>query len=218
MHSLSYLPCRAVCMFILGVVASSVNHAQTPAQTPRPTSNKNAVTYTLSPGDKLNIRVYQETDLNIMTRIDAHGNVMLQLVGEVNLFGKSVADAQKTIEDAYREGRFLRNPQVTISIEETAPRAVTVFGPVKRSGEKILLAADETTDLVDVITKAGGFLDTAKGSAVTVTRINPVDGSRSVLGPFDVESVIKGKARGKNRENMLIMMPDDIVNVPMRMF
>jgi hypothetical protein len=39
-----------------------------------------------------------------------------------------------------------------------------------------------------------------------------------VLGPFDVESMNKGKDRGKAGENVLIMMPGDIVNVPQRIF
>ncbi len=189
--------------------------AQADAATPPP-APKNVVVYTLMASDKLSINVFQEDDLSIISRVDAKGCVNLKLVGDVRVFGLTVSEAQKAIENAYQEGRFLRNPQVTINIEEYAPRAVTVYGQVKNPG-RVPLPTETTTDIVDLIGKVGGFTDTAKGNAVTVTRIT-LDGKRIVIGPIDVESVIKGKDKGKARENVLLMMPDDIVNVPMRMF
>ena len=45
-------------------------------------------------------------------RVDAKGTVNLPLVGEVSVVGKTVSEAQKAIEGSYRDGRYLRNPQV----------------------------------------------------------------------------------------------------------
>ncbi len=205
----------ALAFFASGVSAqtpptASSRSAQAPAQ-------KNVAAYTLMRTDQLSINIFQEDDLNVITRVDANGRVNLKLLTEeVRVQGMTVAEAQRAIENAYQEGRFLRNPQVTIAIMEYAPRAVTVYGMVKLPG-RVILPTESTMDILELIGKVGGFQDTAKGNAVTVTRINN-DGTRSVIGPIDVESLIKGKGKEKRREDVLIMMPEDIVNVPMRMF
>jgi polysaccharide biosynthesis/export protein len=186
--------------------------AQAPAE--KPAMPKQAVVYTLTNTDKLSITVYQEEDLSVIANVDARGDVNLKLVGNVHVYGLTVSEAQKAIEDAYKDGRFLRNPQVTINIEYYAPREVTVYGMV-REPKRVPLPPESVLNLVDLIGKVGGFTDTAKGNAVTVTRITP-DGKTIVLGPFDVEAMNKGK--GKSDQNVLIMMPGDIVNVPQKMF
>jgi polysaccharide export outer membrane protein len=70
--------------------------------------------------------------------------------------------------------------------------------------------------VVELVTKAGGFTDTAQGTAVRVTRILP-DGSTRVI-TLDVESLIKGKSDAKTNgdNNALMLEPDDVVYVPER--
>jgi polysaccharide biosynthesis/export protein len=205
-------------VLLCALVAAGLRNAaaQSTENPGAPSTSKQAVVYTLTNTDKLSISIFQEDDLNVIARVDAKGSVNLKLVGDVRVFGLTVSEAQRAIEDAYKDGRFLRNPQVTINIEEYAPREVTVYGMV-REPKRVPLPTESSMNLVDLIGKVGGFTDTAKGSAVTVTRITP-DGKRIVLGPFDVESMNKGKDKGKSGENVLIMMPGDIVNVPQRIF
>jgi len=204
----------ACCLLLCGLAAGFVP-ARAADEAAKPAAvTKQAVTYTLTNTDKLSISVFQEDDMNVIANVDARGYVNLKLVGNVRVYGLSVAEAQKAIEDAYKDGRFLRNPQVTINIEYYAPREVTVYGMV-REPKRVLLPPESSLNLVDLIGKVGGFTDTAKGTAVTVTRITP-DGKTTVLGPFDVEAMNKGK--GKSNQDVLIMMPGDIVNVPQRMF
>jgi polysaccharide export outer membrane protein len=66
------------------------------------------------------------------------------------------------------------------------------------------------------VTKAGGFTDTAQGTAVRVTRIMP-DGSTKVF-TVDIQSLIRGKesSKAKREDNTLLLEPDDIVYVPER--
>ena len=52
--------------------------------------------------------------------------------------------------------------------------------------------------VLDLVTKAGGFTDTALGTGVRVTRILP-DGTTKVI-TLDVESLIKGKSDAKTNE------------------
>jgi polysaccharide export outer membrane protein len=68
--------------------------------------------------------------------------------------------------------------------------------------------------LLDLVSKAGGFTDTAKGTAVRVTRIQP-DGSVTTL-VFDVESILRGRKDARAEDSSLALEPNDIVYVPER--
>ena len=169
--------------------------------------------YTIALTDRLRITVYQEEDLSVITRVDAKGTVNLNLVGEVSVAGKTVSEAQKIIEAAYKNGRYLKSPQVTINIEEYAPREVSVQGMVRNPG-RYPLPIEASMTVLELVTKAGGLTDTAKGTAITVTRIS-ADGKKSVF-TIDIESLIRGRDKAKATDNSLILLPGDIVYVPER--
>src|SRR5665213_176927 len=154
--------------------------------------------YTLSLGDRIRVTVFQEEDLASSTRIDARGRINLPLLGEVNVGGMTVVAAQNAIQNAYKAGRFLRNPQVTVNVEEYAPREVSIQGQIRSPG-RYTLPIESTYTVVELVTKAGGITDIGKGSAVSVTRLLP-DGSKKVF-VIDVDNVIKGKKDQKNDDN-----------------
>ncbi len=183
------------------------------AESATPTSARPTLSYTIALTDRLRITVYQEEDLSVIARVDAKGTVNLPLAGEVQVYGKTVSEAQKIIESSYRSGRFLKNPQVTINIEEYAPREVSIQGMVRNPG-RYPLPIEATLTVLELVTKAGGLTDTAKGTAITVTRITP-EGKKSVFN-IDVESLIKGRDRAKATDDSLILLPGDIVYVPER--
>jgi polysaccharide export outer membrane protein len=199
--------------FLVLALAAAVLAPAKAADAPSPDTGK-ATTYKIRTTDKLSIRVFQEDDLTTICRVDAKGTVNLPLVGEIRIFGQTLSQAERTVEAAYKNGRFLRNPEVTIAVEEYAPREVSIQGQVKNPG-RFPLPIESTMTVVDLVTRAGGFTDTAQGTAVRVTRILP-DGSTKVI-TLDVESLIKGRSNAKtNVDNALILEPDDIVYVPER--
>ena len=63
--------------------------------------------------------------------MDNGGNLNLPLVGPVHVAGLTADQAQKLIETDYIDGKFLRHPQVTLSIDDYAPREVTIQGQVR---------------------------------------------------------------------------------------
>src|SRR5579872_4492931 len=120
---------------LLPLVAIVVLWAIRPALRADPSDTAGTIpSYTLTATDRLRIAVYQEDDLSSIVRIDAKGDVNLLLVGEVKIAGLTVREAQKVIEDAYRDGHYLRNPQVIITVEEYAPREVSIGGQVRNPG------------------------------------------------------------------------------------
>ena len=93
-----------------------------------------------------------------------------------------------------------------------AIREVSISGQIRNPG-RYQLPAESTYTLVDLVTKAGGFTDIGKGTAVTVTRIMP-DGTRKVF-TIDVDSIIKGKKDNKSED--LLLQAGDNVYVPERL-
>lgn len=185
------------------------------AQTPPPPAGKEEkkyVPYKITRGDRLSINILGEPDLRIGgVRVEAMGTVNLTLIKDTRLVGLTIAEAQAAIAKAYREGRFLRDPQVSVTVDEYAPRTVIVSGKVNIQGRQEIPPDSEFT-IKDLIFKAGGFADTAKASAVRVTRTMP-DGSLKIF-TLDVESAIKGKTNATSKDAGFVLEPDDIIYVP----
>jgi len=200
---------QVLMLFALATLSPVVRGA--PAQAD---GNKKSYIHTLALADRVRIAVYQEDDLTSVTRIDARGKVNLPLIGEIAIGGLTVVDAQTAIENAYKDGRYLRNPQVTVSVEEYAPREVSIQGRIRNPG-RYTLPVESTLTVVELVTKAGGIDDIGKGSAVTVTRILP-DGTKKVF-TVDVDSIIRGKRDTKTDDSALLLQPGDIVYVPERL-
>lgn len=183
------------------------------AQNPPPAKpEKKYVAYKITRGDRLAISVLGEPDLRVGgVRVEAIGTISLPLIKDIRLVGLTIAEAQDAIGKAYREGRFLRDPQVTVTVEEYAPRTVIVNGKVNIQGRHEIPPDSEFT-IRELIAKAGGFGDTARSSAVKVTRTLP-DGTLKTF-TLDVESAIKGKSSATSTDAGFVLEPDDIVYVP----
>ena len=197
------------------LLVSAAFAAARAADAPAPDNAGRQRVYNIRATDKLRITVFQEDDLSSLCRVDAKGTVNLPLVGEIRVRGLTLSEAERTIENAYKDGRYLRKPEVTVAVDEYAPREVSIQGQVKNPG-RFPLPIESSMSVLDLVTKAGGFTDTAQGTAVRITRILP-DGSTRVI-TLDVESLIKGKSNAKTNgeNNALLLEPDDIVYVPER--
>ena len=185
-----------------------------PAQVaPLNPDSRKALLYTIAITDSLQVSVFGEDDLSRITRVNARGMINLPLIGEVKVFGLTIREAEQAVGTAYREGRYLRKPQVTITVEVYAVREISVQGQVKNP-QRVVLPAESTMTVLEAVTKCGGFTDTAKGTEVRVTRIGP-DGKVKVF-VVDIDSLIKGKNRAKPEDDSLLLQPGDIIYVPER--
>lgn len=206
-----------VALFVLALVLgfAPLAAAETGTSTPRPASGTTtSPAYVLTNTDRIRISIFQEDDLSLIARIDSQGRINLPLVGEVAISGLKVGDAQSAIEAAYRDGRFLRNPRVTISVEEYAAREVSIQGQVRSPG-RYPLPIESSMTILELVTRAGGFTDTARGTSVRITRIN-ADGTKRNF-EVDVDSLIKGRRGANVQDNSLVLEPGDIIFVPERL-
>ncbi len=118
----------------------------------------------LGDGDLIEVGVFGVPDLSTKVRISNSGDVYLPLIDYVHIADLTVDEAQKLIEKRLADGGFVRNPHVTIFVDEAASQAITVIGEVNRPGP---YPAIGERHLFDMISAAGGFTDKA-GRKITI--------------------------------------------------
>lgn len=116
-------------------------------------------------GDMLDIAVFESPDLSTKARVSENGDVLLPLAGSVHVQGLSVSDASTVIRTRLMERRFVKDPEVTVSITEYATRGVAVMGEVKKPG---IYTAMGSHRLNDYISLAEGLTQQA-GTQVSIT-------------------------------------------------
>ncbi len=187
------------------------------AQPAEPKQEKKFVPYRISRSDVLSIEVLANGEREFSAaqkRVESTGTINLLYIQDVRLVGLTITEAQDAIANAYREGRYIRNPVVTVTVETFAPRVVRISGKVN-SQASFEIPPDGEMTIAQLIYRANGFTDTANGKKVTVTRTMP-DGMPMVY-TLNVEDFMKGRIKadspGANDANF-ILQPDDVVWVP----
>ena len=89
---------------------------------------------TIGPGDLLDLTVFDVPELVLKVRVDASGGVSLPLIGDLKLAGMTVRDAQQLIARELVERQLVKEPQVSLFIEEFATQGITVYGEVNTPG------------------------------------------------------------------------------------
>jgi polysaccharide export outer membrane protein len=114
--------------------------------------------YRLGAGDAIAVQVYQNPDLSLELRVSENGLIAYPLIGNVQLGGLSLTEAEKTIADGLRAGGFVRSPQVNITLKQVRGNQVAVLGQVNRPGRFPLETVN--TRVSDMLATAGGVTPT----------------------------------------------------------
>lgn len=124
--------------------------------------------YVLQPLDLLQVRVFQEPDMEREVRISHDYAISLPLIGRVDMRGRTVREAEAHIRELYDQN-YLVNPQINITVLQYARRTVNVLGAVVSAGE-VEFPKEEGLTLLDAISRAGGFTRLADRKKIRLTR------------------------------------------------
>ncbi len=142
----------------------------------------------IRPGDHLAIRVLGEPELTSDAYIvDAKGMIQVPLAGEILVAGYNPGEVR---DDLTRRlgSRYIRNPQVTVSVSARRRTTFAVEGDVREPG---IFEAVPGTTLISAVAQAKSTTDTAKLDEVMVFRM--LDGQR--LGArFNFGDIRAGRA------------------------
>lgn len=142
--------------------------------------------YRIGPMDQISVSVFGAPELDRAGAIDAAGNFAMPLVGTVAAAGYTPAELAKTIEDKLR-GRYLRNPQVAVNVNEAKAKLVTIDGEVREPGVYPIIGR---MTLQQAIATAKGASETANIKNVVVFRT--VQGQR-MAAMFNLRDIRNGR-------------------------
>ena len=155
-------------LLIVGLsgMAATLGWGQIPVNVEAPATVRDQSAIAIGPGDLLDLSVFDVPELVLKVRVDVNGCVSLAFLGDVKLAGMTVGNAQRLIARELVARQLVKDPQVSIFIEEFATQGITVYGEVNAPGIYPLMGPHH---LYDVISAAGG-LTLKSGRTVTVLR------------------------------------------------
>lgn len=190
-------------LVMLYVVAAGLA-CTTTAKTPGTAGPAGAATstYTLQPGDMLEVSVWKEKDLQREIIVRPDGGFSFPLVGEIQAAGKTVEQLRNELTESLRE--YIPKPSVNVSVRQAQGYRFYVMGKVNRPGE---FTAVRPVDVVQALSMAGGLNPYASANSIRILRReNGVENSI----PFKYGQV----EQGRNLEQNIILQSGDAVIVP----
>lgn len=165
-------------------------------------STNGASAYRLEPGDTIEARFFFNPELNDTVQIRPDGRISMQLVGEIVVGGKTIAESVQTIQEAY--SKELKTPRVMLQVRNFVGLKVYVTGEVNRPG---VVTLPGQMSVMGAIADAGGVRLTGNRKKVMLVRKGP-DG-------IPVMKALTLLADGKLAPDAYLQLrPYDIVLVP----
>jgi polysaccharide export outer membrane protein len=149
--------CAVFCLLSSGTALPGMPSPQTKA-------------YTIGPGDRLTIQVWDHDDLNRTVEVAPDGTFSFPFIGKVQASDKTAFMIENTLVEKLSDG-YLVGPQVTVGVIEYNNKKVFLFGEVVRPGSYVLRS---NMRLLELISGAGGFT-ASRGSTCTVVRSSNAD-------------------------------------------
>lgn len=170
--------------------------------------------YIIGPGDVVEIKVYKQPDLTGRFRVGENGAVDLLFIGRQQLAGLTEEEAADVLRQALR--KYLRQPEVNVSVVEFNSRMITVIGAVRSPGRLPLRRAMR---LLDVIAWSGGLTEDSSRFVNIIRYVRnstvPTQAAGDDVSPdVDIISVNIDEIIAGNTQNNLLLQAGDIVSVP----
>lgn len=183
-----------------------------PQPAPPPASQSD---YRIGPGDILRITVYGHDDLSQTVVVQPTGGFVYPLIGAVDAAEITPEDLAARVAARLAKG-LIRDPSVTVAVQEYRSKVVYVMGEIAHPGPYPLTGQ---TSIVEVLAKAGPLSPQA-GGEVTVVRPAAGGGGRPLLPSevapaaaqvlkVDLTAIQEGRL-----DRNLLLAPNDTVFVP----
>jgi polysaccharide export outer membrane protein len=122
-------------------------------------------------GDLVEVGVYNVPELTTKARVSSSGEIYLPLIDYVHVDGLTAEEAEGLIQKRLSDGGFVKNPHVTLFVDQYASQGASVLGEVSRPG---VFPVPGQQRLFDLISAAGGFTERA-GRSITITHRDQPD-------------------------------------------
>jgi polysaccharide export outer membrane protein len=157
--------------------------------------------YRIAPPDVLSVSVRPAPEINRKLVVRPDGKISFDLVGDVEVAGKTVREVRDVIEDRLKE--FVVHPDVTVILDESKSRRFYVLGEVYRPGAYTLVG---DVSALRAIAGAGGVTRFANKGGIRLVR----PGTPGVAYEVDFDDI----SRYGNAETNHPLQPGDVIYVP----
>lgn len=162
--------------------------------------------YRIGAGDRMFISLWEHPELGTPavladkggTPVEDNGVIFLPVVGEIKVAGLTLGEAREVVTRAY--AKYVKNPQVIVSIQNYGSKYFYILGEVKNSGTYEI---KHPVSLLQAISIAGGITQTSDLKKAYVIRDNKIL-------PVDFEKLLNNGATGMNIE----ITTNDFIFIP----
>jgi len=155
--------------------------------------------------DTFDVRVYGETDLSGTFRVATDGTIDYPLAGRIQVAGLRTGEIQQLLVARLKD-RYLKDPQVIVTVKERNSQKISVLGQVTKPGQ---VSYYPNMTIVDAIASAGGFTGIAAKNSVNLRR---EVGGKIETHIFPVADISEGRSAN------VMVLPGDVLVVDERVF
>lgn len=160
-------------------------------------------TYVLQPGDNIDIKFFNNPELNENVTIRPDGIITLQLVDEVQASGLTPMQLDRSLTEKY--GAHLQQAMISVIMKSFAGQRMYVGGEVHAPSE---IHPVGMINALQAIVNAGGFKDDADLENIVI--VSRGADKRPLAKIVDLKKALKGEVP----ESAYTLRPYDIVYVP----
>jgi polysaccharide export outer membrane protein len=155
--------------------------------------------------DTFDVRVYGEADLTGTFRVATDGTIDYPLAGRIQVTGLRTGEIQQLLVNKLKD-RYLKEPQVVVTIKDRNSQKISVLGQVARPGQ---VAYYPNMTIVDAIASAGGFTGIASKNSVNLRR--------ELAGKIETH-IYPVADISEGRSPNVMVLPGDVLVVDERVF
>lgn len=110
-------------------------------------------TYRLQPDDIIRIQVYNQQDILAVVPVGPDGNIVAPFIGTIKAEGKTTGELEQELAEAYRTKLGIKDPIVSVSIDQYRRIRSTITGQVITPGVYDMKPGDS---IITLYTRGGG--------------------------------------------------------------
>ena len=187
---------------LVGLLAAALQ-----SQVPSPLSR--GVNYIVGAQDVLSVTVFNEAQLSGHFRVENDGKFDYPFIGRLQASGSTVAEIATLIRTRLADG-YVRDPQVTVEVEQFRSQSVFVMGEVRSPGKYTLTGA---VTLLEALAQAGSTSPTAGIEVLILHPKHATAGASTPQGQTDpdVEHInLRDLQEGNLSANVMVRDGDTI--------
>jgi len=157
----------------------------------------------IGPRDYIEVKVFQDPNLNTKITVGDDGRITMPLLGKVEVSGLTPVDLETRIKTML-EAKYIAKADVTVTVLEAGSKPISVIGAVTRPGR---IGITGGISLIQAITQAGGLAN-GYGRSLYVLR-TAANGLTEQIS-IDIDDLMVNG----NPDLNLPLRANDVINVP----